>query len=338
MSHALTRANLRYVAGGGVATAHNILSHGRRSLGPLRNLLEAYRAEGPAPDVLLLGDSVMSSVSREDSNRRPLADMLCERLHPLSVCAVHAPAFHCGIFLSLLSALSRCEQHPRLVVLPINLRSFSPQWALNPKWQCGDLSAAIDRYLSFPTVEIGSRRYKDGAIRRCRYLLTRVEFPNRPGVRVSDINSIIRSRPVSYEGRKARLQTIFEFHYMFSLDEDHFRLTELRDLLDQATELRSELLAYVVPLNTQAGSELFGPGFADVIADHVGRIAYVLGQRDGAPGIAFADFSALLSSRQFFHAYEATEHLNESGREVLSKEVAHRILAIVGNGERTSPI
>jgi hypothetical protein len=280
--------------------------------------------DGDAPDVLLLGDSVSVRVAHEDSDSTDLAGMVArELLPPMRTCSIAASGYHAGVFREIVRLLEVMPHRPRVIVLPINLRSFFPQWALNPLWSYDGTIRAIKRYGRLSGRVIPKIRPEHASRRALRhYLDVEVSNPILPGRTIGEICEVIARPSQTDQDRIERQRVIFAFHYLHALDGTHPRLTAVHDAVRTATTLGIPVVVYVVPINYEAGRELLGASFTERLADNVTVISRVVERASGPPGTEFFDWSTLLGPEAFFHRFEPTEHLNEHGRRTLADHIA----------------
>jgi hypothetical protein len=86
------------------------------------------------PEISMFGDSVAERVSRNDSDKRSLAQMVSENVAPRTFMALTRSAHQPDIYEPLIRAMLLQPRRPRVLIVPVNLRSFSPQWMLSPDW------------------------------------------------------------------------------------------------------------------------------------------------------------------------------------------------------------
>src|SRR5688500_14215929 len=104
---------------------------------PLLNLVTNYNDKNrEAPEILIFGDSVMERVADDDVDRRPLHQMIKDSLLPRYHCiSISYSAYNPKIYYYFVKSLEKLKKYPKIIVLPINIRAFSPQWDLRPHWQ-----------------------------------------------------------------------------------------------------------------------------------------------------------------------------------------------------------
>lgn len=122
-----------------------------------------HRSEGR---ILYLGDSVVDSVAMDERGQPKLPELLAKSLG-MPVTNASRAAFGPRMYLALVAALERQQVRPHAIVVPINLRSFSPHWELQPSWRFGPERAMLEtgihapiRALAVFKVDFGSTSYE----------------------------------------------------------------------------------------------------------------------------------------------------------------------------------
>lgn len=305
---------------------------------PLRRLVEAYDREGGDEGALYFGDSVVERVSRDDADTKTLGQMVSDRLaHRYRTCVLSYSALRPDGYLALSRVLEITRSRPRLVVLPINIRCFSPQWDWNPSFDFTREIASIESYCRapgrgvpklVPTNKLPVTFWKRWAFHR-----RRVYYPLSRFDRVGGFTKLIASKPTDVSAVDFRWQQIFIFHYLHPLALDHRQMQALRHMLRQLRALDLRVVSYITPINYQAGARLVGEEFAARVSQTVGKVLSLVAEEDGVAASgpaegqqAIADWSFLLAEDCFFHRNEPTEHLNERGRRRLADAVAGLVL------------
>ncbi len=294
----------------------------------LAQIVDAFDGNAGSPDVLYLGDSVVERVSRNDADRRTLGTMVTEAIRPdLRATWISHSAYHLGVFSSLLRVLECTRHRPDVVVFPINLRSFSPQWHFNPQWQFHEEINAIERYLANPSA--GIPRVRAPWVRRREWEefdATCVEYPETAFRRVGQFRDVIASFAKDEAAVEFRRRQIFIFHYLNTLSQAHPRLAILDSVLKLLDNLGCSVLCYITPVNYSAGIRYVDTPFLTGVRRNVAAVAEVVKRHQG-PRLRFADHSELLDSQYFFNEHDAAEHLNERGRRELTSKLAAEVVA-----------
>jgi hypothetical protein len=293
-------------------------------------LLDGFNNTIPAPDILFFGDSVLLRISRDDKDTDTLDRMLAKKMDGgISLLCIAHTAYHMQVYKNLISVLEVTKRKPKVVILPINLRSFSPQWDFYPAWQFRDEIRAVESYLSNPSLEIASV----GEIPATANLLRLfdaipVKYPLTELDRIGQFRSMIASKPKNEDQKIYRLRQIFIYHYMNLLADDHPKIKALEECLRMLSVLQIPLVLYVTPINWEAGRKYVGREFIEAVKSNVSLISNRLSPHQTDNRVRFGDFSTLLEAGCFFSDDNATEHLNQRGRARLADEIMKMILEL----------
>jgi len=292
----------------------------------LLELLRAFDGDEQPPDVLVLGDSVVERVAREDADRRSLASMVIDGLRPQceALCISHM-GYHTGVYLGLLRVLQITHDRPGVVVLALNLRSFGPQWFLDPTWQFHDEMRALERYLAHPSRGIPRLPATGiGPADMEAFEATEVDYPETDLGRIGEFYDVIRSKPENVMDMKFRRRQIFILHYMHALYPDHLRLAQLDEALGLLSQLGCSVFCYLTPINHMGGVAYAGTPFLDAVRRNAAEVRRVA-ERHRRPDLRFEDFTELLGPDGYFSRHDAAEHLNEHGRSRLAAAVVRNV-------------
>lgn len=297
------------------------------------HLFEAYHTGTNPPRVLLLGDSVAERVSWNDYDDRTLAELVINNLKgKTDIASISYGGFTLDVFYHLLLALEKMKYKPRLVVLPINMRNFSPQWDIEPTWQFKPEIEQIKRFISepslIPSIEQVRRETIPPEVFNA-FDATPVEFALSPFDRIAQFRLLVNASPATEEQRRFRLQQIFIFHYTNRLVQGHRKLMALENILKLLQEQRIPFLAYITPLNVDAGVRWVGTEFSAALHENVRMVSSLVGEYLTDGKSVFMDWSESMRSEYFFHADNATEHLNETGRKMLAESIAGEVSALI---------
>lgn len=289
----------------------------------LSSLVAAYRGAGSCP-VLIFGDSVMERVSKFDEDQRSLGEIIAEigdvRCHIASRSALNPT-----LVLALLRAM-RNLQRPRVVVIPVNMRCFSPQWDLNPAWALHQELGAIEAWISNPDAAIASI----ADIRKSPDLYTAFEqtpvsYELSSYTTVGEFRASVADLAEANEHERRR--QIFVFHYTHVLVGAHRKLIDLKAALSICRSMGCEPLVYITPLNVDAGVRACGARFSEIVAEN---IATLRGQLSSLATLI--DWSTEMPPNAFFKQDLATEHLEFAGRSKLAELVVSQIKQVVSSG------
>lgn len=297
----------------------------------LARLVNSFATGGSPPEVLYLGDSVAERVSRSDRDTRTLGEMVSWCVDSrCSVACISRSGYHMGVFRGVARALAAMPTRPKVMILPVNMRSFSPQWDRRPMWQFGEEISALERYATYPQEAIPRIIEQDETdAELARYDQLAVQYPMTEFGTIGEFREAIAWRPSTTEQRQFRLRQIFMFHYMHPLVANHRRLEALKDVLSAMRAMGVAGVVYITPVNYQAGTRHVGTGFQRQLRSNVEIVREVMAPFERSGCLQMLDWSTVVESRGFFHENEPTEHLNEVGRLRLARAIADAVLGIV---------
>jgi len=276
--------------------------------------------------VVLFGDSVSKRVAGEDIDKRTLQEIIEKELFTRKISANYfsGKGFHLRLFRHFVSAMQKNDKKPWLIVIPVNMRCFSPQWIYHPHWQFETEIRIFCRKFAIP--------YTAPAVKlpdtSDEYWKIPISCHQSNYSTVGDFMKVIkRKKGLDDNEILFRRQQLFIFHYMYKLSSDNDRICSLNTILKDSN---FRFLLYFTPLNCSGGSDLLGSAFSDVIEEHKKIIMNgVLQVQANQNNIYIKDYTKLFDSSYFFTKYDPTEHLNESGRKRLSILLAEDIEGII---------
>jgi hypothetical protein len=299
----------------------------------LKKLLSGYNSRRKAPEILYLGDSVLERISWNDKDKRTLPVMVADRLRSRKfMMYISHSAYHLKVYYYLLRVLEFTRQKPKLVILPINIRSFSPQWDLNPNWQFNDEIEALKGFAASPVHIPPLPQKRDTVLFTEQEKRKELSFPFTSLRCLGEFQEIIQSDPVTDEEKFFRKKQIFIFHYLHPLSESHPKLDFLPQIVKFCRSLGVGLLIYMTPVNYEGGVRYIGKDFTRLLGANVNTISKIL-DPFLADSVRFLDLSQTCSSEYFFHADEASEHLNQYGRARLADILANEVACVSKGNE-----
>lgn len=264
-------------------------------------------------DIVMFGDSVLTHVPDKDTDRRAISDILADLQPDLRVAAVHHPAFHLGVYDAMVRYILRDgDPQLRFVVVPINMRSFSTSWHMEPRYQFEDL-------LWYLRYEGWGYRLAYRPLHVFKALapsLSEPEFQDLPIY----IDGKFDARVADYVDDESS-RTGFRLHYMEQLNPDHPKLRALASLARVARDAGLEVVFYVTPLNLRYGETIEGTNLQTTVEANIRAVQSALSPF----GQQALDLSAGIPPSFFVSNRTAGEHLNEKGRRFVAREISAEI-------------
>lgn len=277
------------------------------------------------PDVMIFGDSVMTTISYEDKDTTNLYEMINEKvLTPYVTDGIYYPGFHIGVFYCILHTFNYFEKFPSVIVLPINMRNFSPEWDCNPDFEYSSLVNQFNLYLDAVNYDLGPLFKTDKGTPYDSFLSYTTEYGNnlveQNSKFVAWVNREVKNNEEFYE----RYKFIYMWHYMFKLTNENRKLQLLQKMIRLFKCTNVKIITYITPINYKSAEKYGGSAVLKAYERNVALVKECF-NAEKASNIFFDDYSFIFTPENFAHKNETTEHLNESGRIVLSQIIGDKI-------------
>jgi len=249
--------------------------------------------------VILFGSSVNDHKAKNDTDRRSIAEMLDSLLPEKSVVGISHGAYHSEIYLEFVRYIIKNSDYDPIVIIPINLRYFSPEWDLRPEYQF-----IKERYLinGFPYFHFANWKYKE--ILPDEFNNSPVYYGNKPMGKVLDY----------LHEKKADVNSVkvkgFIFHYMQPLKKNNQKLEALKEICKISEGHNIKILMYITPIDYASAKQYEIDGFHQQQYANVNTIKSVLAEY----AIELIDLSMALNHSYFDYGRMPNEHLNMNGR------------------------
>jgi hypothetical protein len=284
--------------------------------------------EHGAPPVLFFGDSVNFCYAPTDVDRRGISEMLASMMPERRLVTVGNRAYHMGVYDAYTRfSLRHGRKKPKMIVVPVNLRSFTTHWIMNPGWRFDDLQ----RYLRHAGIidDLAYRPLKclkaggDPGMTQDQYQLAQVYDGRKVVGRVKDF---IGSEDDKVTDEKKRNKVVF--YFMQGLDKKNERVCQMLRLAHYTKIRGYKVLFYIGPVDFQTCDKLLGnERFSKQMKTNADYIMKIL---DDA-GYDALDLSRTLGSDSFYYRSPyPDEHLNEKGRRYVAERLKERITAELG--------
>jgi hypothetical protein len=273
-------------------------------------------------DTVALGDSTMRWTNPEEPDKRTLADFLQDALPTRRLRLLQGDGSRLLVYEYHVRYLAESPAKPRDIILPINLRSFSPIWDEKPGFQA---RIEILRFRWGDTFALGLLRpmatfgiYKLNPISLSEW----GELPLYRG----DRYYATLSEALLGEGPWAKLPLIertFVANYMNPIRSDHRLLGSLTRLIQECHERGVHLLLYLTPIDLESGLQSAGEDLRTQVRKNV---AVIQATAKNA-GEEILDLTEILRAGDFDWArtQKPNEHLLERGRRIVAQRVAQEL-------------
>ena len=229
-------------------------------------------------DIVYFGDSTLSLPEGEVTT----GEILQELLPDYVVGEVSYPAYGLDSYLNYVKYIVRSNHHPDTIIVPINMRSFSPEWDMRPAYQFEKETKILT--LGVPLSRMFFRPLKVFGL--FDPTISQSQFENAPvydgdtliGV-VKDFEGETASEQLQGDAgnvyREVKLEDdekaedILRYHYMFGLKPDHRKLKAMLSIAELADKNDMHVIFYITSVNYLLGERFLGSAFSERLAANI---------------------------------------------------------------------
>ena len=313
-----TRAFFRRLIAFGLVVVALQLAIGHATLPD--EILRLDEALDDGAEVLFLADSTNRAHAPDDTDKRPISELLGELLDGPRVVAVDHAAWNAQIYHDVVASLVRRARRPRAMVFALNTRSFLPGWVLRPGWQfererftlahpwLGLLWQPLAVLKVVDATSVSEQQFRDAPVRVGEQV-------------VGQVRDFLRGDPEAINTPELLAEDLalrLTCNYLGAIPEDGARLAALLATAELCAELGIEALFYVTPVDVETGEELLPGAFRMRVAANARLLATALRSR----GAKVLDLSMTADKQLFSWQRIPNEHLDEHGRALVAGVLA----------------
>ncbi|MCB9757351.1 MAG: hypothetical protein H6753_02865 [Candidatus Omnitrophica bacterium] len=277
-------------------------------------------------DIVYFGDSTINWAPDSDVNRESMPGLLQRLLPTERIAKITHASYQMDVYQAYVEYMIRKGYHPKVVIIPINLRCFSPEWDQQPLWQFEKekLTLAMkDTFWMKFYRPLAVFKIFEPRINRFAYEQTNVFDGSQLIGQVRDFDNA-SYQVYSQEKMKNKLR----FRYMYSLSKQH---RKVQSMVRSAKLLKSagiKPVFYITPVDWQTIEKNLGVSSVLRIEENVQVIRSALDEVD----VPVWDLSRSLPSEDFSWPedgdgpYYPNEHLRLRGRMLVVKTLAERMI------------
>ncbi len=286
-------------------------------------LLNQYLRE--KADIIYLGDSSIYAEGKDDSDHRTIARMLQDMAPQYSLGSVTHPAYHIDIYLEFCKYIIQQKYRPAVLIIPINMRSFSPDWDRRPHYQY-EIQKIVLKGGILKTILLAFYKpllifnYNFFTISQQEFLDSPVFQSHRQVGTVKDFNNSSYSK---YSDKNMKNQIIFG--YMYGLSQQHRKVKALMETAKLLTRNNIKIIFYITPIDWETGEKYLPGEFLKQLRQNTQFIISLL----SAEGVELLDISTALPSHFFYWHLYPNEHMNQRGRMYVAVQLHLRLKQIL---------
>lgn len=268
-------------------------------------------------EIVFLGDSVMVSCDRSDTNRLPVPAVLRSLLPEMSVAQISRGGADLYLFRDICNYIVRSRHPVRAVIVEINMAGiveFKDYMSLKPV--SADLYRDQHRWFDvfYRPLQVFKLPWLQPDISREAYYEQMIYVTNTPMGRMRDWDA----DPASFHRwSEANMRKKITLRYLTSISDRNPYVGALREMADVLPRHGIRPVFYFTPMNRDlcAGSM---PAFTPIMAGKVARVKSVL----DAKNVPVLDLSFALGAEHFQGTPYPNEHLKDSGRQYVAEQLA----------------
>jgi hypothetical protein len=278
-------------------------------------------------DVFLFGSSVEEYSASKDKDKRSISNMINSLSNKYHVESISGGAFHMDLFLELSKYIVKKLSHPKLIIVPINMRTFSPEWDKRPEYQFEKEKKILNGFTFSEFIEYAFRKQIPYLFSKFNPI-TQEDFENTfvfNGKRkVGKVKDFLIERK-NIKDMNNYIKDGFVFHYMYSLGKEHRKLKSMTELARILSASHIKVLFYITPVDYSKGEMYFPGRFIKRLKNNINLINLLLINE----GNQVLDLSLSLNSNFFSYEARPNEHLNQKGRMYVAKKLNENILKLL---------
>lgn len=266
-------------------------------------------------DVLILGDSTNWFFADDDKDKRSISGMLKEIIPQYSTRSIAHAAYHMDVYAAFCQYIAGQKRRqiriPEIIIIPINMRSFSPEWDMRPDYQFVKEKIILQG---------GPMLFFYRPLRVLKYKFDRISYQEYLDIPVYD-NSQKIGTIMHIRGTKNQ----FILKYMYSLDDGHRKVKSMLRIVQLLAKNNIKVLFYLTPIDYQEGERCLPGRFKERMSHNIFFLKSLLSKEN------LIDLSLDLTSDYFAWKNKGSvnEHMNQAGRRYVAKKLAEKIKMIL---------
>ncbi len=223
--------------------------------------------------------------------------------------------------------ISQQQHKPEAVIIPVNLRSFSPVWEYNPTYQFEKarfvLTSRTPLLYHFYEPLAVFRAVNANTILWTNYYKLPVYYGNTQVGTVNDFDNKVKFASTTEENIRKK----FIVAYMSALKDSDNNLIYLKKTIDIANKSGIKVFLYITPVDYEMGEKYVGSDFLKMVRSNVNTVCSSMAKKN----INCLDLSLSLEHKDFFSPPYPVEHLNQDGREYIAEQITKTFFRLKNN-------
>jgi len=281
-----------------------------------------YRANNK---IVFFSDSVMKAAAECEKNKSGIDDILKQKIK-IEIVSINHGAYSAIVYKSYIKHLKDAD----MIIVPINMRSFSEEWFDNPPYKFYEKQIAssilnlnfLEAYRTLYELKTTNElKYLKSPIYRNGEIIGTVDKLRRNGIEPR--KNLYCEEKSFYNNPKylSILANKYRFHYMYELKNSHEMFKYLKKIIEFCKSNNLKILFYITPINMEYGKIIVGDEFIDVVKNNIKLLKNFLSTNQAR----YLDLSNVVRGENFIDHENVCEHLDYTGREIVANAIANAI-------------
>lgn len=295
------------------------LSH-RGTFAEYEKLKEALKKN---TTIVYFGDSTARRTASDDQDKRSIGDFLQDRLPNSSIQSIDHEAYNLEVYSAFSGVITRSSHKPTFVIIPINLRTFSPLMYEKSETRFHTEQAFLRWRIPSWFYKPFKTFYQPLGILNHGYL-SENEILELNGDALGPLATFLQppAKIPTPEEEKQRVAV----NYLLPIPQNHSYLRAGYELSSQLITNNITPIYYFTPLDT----ERMQKSWPDIVA-RIDERKNLIQKALEKPGSIILDLTEKLPSDGFIQDAYASEHLNQKGRTLVAEYLTQAISTHASN-------
>lgn len=266
-------------------------------------------------DILYFGDSVIRDSPATESNHKSIAEFLADATGT-SVADLSQGAEDAKLFSAMTEHIVNSGAKPVALIIPVNLRSFSPEWNRRPGYQFERQKFLLTEpaflgYFFQPLAVFHA--FKIPAVTQEEFLNSPVRYATTTVGTVADFENAEKFKMVTAENRREK----YLYFYMGSIEENNEEFLALKETLRKAKEAGIPAYVYITPIDYKGGVASIGKDFLTQVTNNINMVCSAVASLT----VPCLNLAFTLGSGNFSAVGYPGEHLYAEGRQYVAEQL-----------------
>ncbi len=286
--------------------------------GSFEEMKQVEDALGNGTRIIYFGDSVIKSSGNG-------LDLFMEENLGEKIEVVAHEAYHLGVYEAFANYILTLDKRPEIVVIPINLRSFSPEWDTRPLYQFrSEILKLNTKENLFEGLYVrGHDLFGESGE---KIMMDNMKWKQQEVFFGDEKVGLVKDFVYEIKGNEENLTELvknkFIFQYLYKLNGNERKITSLKNLINKYSANGIKVIVYITPIDYENGEKYVGIEFRKIVEENIEIIKNNIDESKAD----FIDMGFDLESVNFNYIFVPNEHLKEEGIQYVADKISEKIL------------